>query len=73
MSFRMTDDTRVQCVRCGNYRQCRCFEPIKAEISVNRRPLELARDFAEQPQHCPAYVQSARQNLDAAQKNTKSA
>jgi hypothetical protein len=52
----MTDDDRVQCVRCGNFRACRCFEPLAAGISHRRDPLDIGRTLAELPQRCPAFV-----------------
>ncbi len=51
----MSDDDRVQCVRCGNFRACRCFEPIDAGISRRPEPMEIGRTLAELPQRCPAY------------------
>ena len=73
----MTDDTRVICIGCGNRQPVRgsmsCTQPKRAGLNVPRSAtyLELGRDLATQPQHCPAYVQPARQNFGAAQKNTK--
>ena len=43
----MTEDDRVQCVRCGNFRACRCFEPLAAGISHRRDPLEIGRTLAD--------------------------
>jgi hypothetical protein len=57
----MNNDDRVQCVRCGNFRACRCFEPIKAQISHRREPIEIGRTLAELPQRCPGYTKKQEQ------------
>lgn len=51
----MADDDRVQCTRCGNFRACKCFEPIRAGLSKRREPFEVGTALAELPQRCPAF------------------
>ena len=71
MSFRMTDDTRVTCTTCANLRGGLCTQSKRAGFVPQR--IEIGSTLANLPQHCPAYVQPARPNFGAAQKNTKSA
>lgn len=59
----MTDDTRVTCIGCGNRQRVRtglmaCMQPKRAGLIVPRSAtyLELSRDLATQPQHCPAHI-----------------
>lgn len=59
----MSDDTRVTCNACGNRQRGRtglmaCMQPKRAGLIVPPRAtyLELGRDLATLPQHCPAYV-----------------
>ena len=55
-------DTRVTCTTCGNRQPVRgamaCTQPKRAGLIVPRSAtyLELSRDLATQPQHCPAYT-----------------
>ncbi len=60
----MTDDTdtRVTCTGCANRQRGRfglavCTTPKQAGLIVPRstEQLELGRDFATLPQHCPAH------------------
>lgn len=66
----MTDDTRVTCATCANLRGGWCGQAKRARIGIGER-IEIGSTLANLPQHCPAYVQPARPNLGAAQKNTK--
>ena len=67
----MTDDNRVTCSACANLRGGLCTQSKRAGFVSQR--IEIGSTLANQPQHCPAYVQPARQNLGAAPRNTKSA
>ena len=59
----MTDDTRVTCYGCGNRQRVHtglmaCMQPRRAGLIFPRSAtyVELGRDFATLPQHCPAHI-----------------
>jgi hypothetical protein len=60
----VSDDTdpRVTCTTCGNRQPVRgamaCTQPKRAGLIVPRSAtcLELSRDLANLPQHCPAHI-----------------
>jgi len=51
----VTDDDRVTCTACQNYRASRCHQAIKAGI-WRTQVAEVGRALAELPQRCPAHV-----------------
>lgn len=55
----MTDDPRVTCVDCVNYRAGRCVMALAAGLSmIPKRPaasVEVGRQFATLPQNCSAH------------------
>lgn len=55
----MTDDPRVTCTACANYRAGRCVRALAAGLSMNpKRPaaeVEIGRQFATLPQNCSAH------------------
>ena len=54
----MTEDDRVTCTACANFRQGRCHQAQAAGLHPDRyRPgtAEVGHDLAALPQHCSAY------------------
>jgi hypothetical protein len=51
----VADDDRARCVNCANFRERYCVDAVRAGLSKRRERVEVGTEFANMPQHCPAF------------------